>query len=608
MGKAIIFVIIGIFIISFSSGQLDIFGRNPGDNRVINIAPVVSIFEGEANLTNASLDLTYLRLDTSNDPLQNGLDIDGSLNVMGDSLGLGSGTSANVDFSWFGSLGDASMQWTSGSNRWQIARDWFVAAGANVQVQSGIFIGNGSGLTSVCLTNGTGCQTDLWDNTNVAYLNNSQTFTGNITFEDDIIGNGSQLTDVCLSDDTGCSNYLKKINVTKTINTTKGHIVEIGNWTIQNGAHQIQIFTSISDPGLSQTKVYFAEVGFDIPSDWRELVAISSSGDYTGIDIQLDVRSVQNTMFLRLRNGNGGAFGGDIRVEMINLGLPADTFVEGFSDDVVTGTLDFHRVYIQRLNIAPNGVGDFGGLLGNYQTVFEEETVSALYETNTTMVGGSLAPPRTVASWIRQGVSAVAFSSIADWQLSRWEVASVRSRTRLTLRLMNSFATSPISDIITFRSDGRVGIGTTTPTQALDVVGNGVFSGTSLVIDGNEVCQSNGTNCPTTGNATIIGTQSQPSRSLNITYTNNNGAPLFVYGSIRNFWDDSDDVSYIELYSNNVLVQRVGRHNFGDIGTAVNRNESYPFNMIVLEGDIYSINTTTLGTSHIVLEFWNEAF
>lgn len=71
------------------------------------------------------------------------------------------------------------------------------------------------------------------------------------------------------------------------------------------------------------------------------------------------------------------------------------------------------------------------------------------------------------------------------------------------------FFYSPLGDILfanypaNLTVDGRIGIGTATPTRALTVIGNGSFSGLSLTVNGTEVCLSNGTNCVAVGNATL---------------------------------------------------------------------------------------------------------
>jgi len=87
----------------------------------------------------------------------------------------------------------------------------------NISVD-GFYFGNGSQITDVCLSNGTNCEgvSGGFDNTNISYVNNTQTFTAennfsanvnmesNLTVDGFIFVNGSQITDVCLSNGTNC--------------------------------------------------------------------------------------------------------------------------------------------------------------------------------------------------------------------------------------------------------------------------------------------------------------------------------------------------------------------------------------------------------------------
>jgi hypothetical protein len=62
------------------------------------------------------------------------------------------------------------------------------------------------------------------------------------------------------------------------------------------------------------------------------------------------------------------------------------------------------------------------------------------------------------------------FSSVAELTIGKWENAPPYSRTEVRLRLTNDTHSSV--DVMTWRSNGTVGIGTTVPVEALDVNGN----------------------------------------------------------------------------------------------------------------------------------------
>jgi hypothetical protein len=75
----------------------------------------------------------------------------------------------------------------------------------------------------------------------------------------------------------------------------------------------------------------------------------------------------------------------------------------------------------------------------------------------------------------REGTSAQAYGSLATLHLSRWEDNGVNSRTRMDITLTHD-AFNDVS-VMTLRSDGRVGIGTQTPSTALTVAGDISASG-----------------------------------------------------------------------------------------------------------------------------------
>ncbi len=100
----------------------------------------------------------------------------GFLQVLGDTV------NDNVTMQFLGS--------TSGKNGTIIfdSRRSHFNINTNLTIE-GLYFGNGSQLTGVCLSNGTNCQSVAGADqnlTNVAFLNNTQTFTGNNTFSGNV--------------------------------------------------------------------------------------------------------------------------------------------------------------------------------------------------------------------------------------------------------------------------------------------------------------------------------------------------------------------------------------------------------------------------------------
>ena len=90
-------------------------------------------------------------------------------------------------------------------------------------------------------------------------------------------------------------------------------------------------------------------------------------------------------------------------------------------------------------------------------------TITQPLQTSTT----TLNDPKSVLHLTRQGTGSQAYGARASFKLSRYENVGVNSRTRLDLDL--SHESYDDVNVMTLRSDGKVGIGTTSPIRKLDV-------------------------------------------------------------------------------------------------------------------------------------------
>jgi hypothetical protein len=132
---------------------------------------------------------------------------------------------------------------------------------------------------------------------------------------------------------------------------------------------------------------------------------------------------------------------------------------------------------------------------------------------NTSPIGTSiLNDPKDVLVLARRGTAGEAFAVGAAFRLSRYEHSSSNSRTRLDLVLANgSFLTTSPTTLLTARSDGNIGFGTTTPAYKIDIDG-------TMRSTGNTFLSTSGSN------ETLIGT----------TISTAGGYRLQVDGSIYN--------------------------------------------------------------------------
>ena len=82
----------------------------------------------------------------------------------------------------------------------------------------------------------------------------------------------------------------------------------------------------------------------------------------------------------------------------------------------------------------------------------------------------TLNDPKTVMLLTREGTGGEAYAAGAGFQLSRWENNGVNSRSRLDIALKDD--SFDLTNVMTLRSNGNVGIGTTSPAARLDVNGS----------------------------------------------------------------------------------------------------------------------------------------
>ena len=119
------------------------------------------------------------------------------------------------------------------------------------------------------------------------------------------------------------------------------------------------------------------------------------------------------------------------------------------------------------------------GDIANFQEGNLNNSTGVDWDTNAVLIvhptptsNTALNDPKPVLYLSRKGTSAEAYGALATFSISRYENNGTNSRTRLDIKLDHSTpGTNEPTDVMTLRSNGNVGIGTTSPTEKLEVGG-----------------------------------------------------------------------------------------------------------------------------------------
>ena len=185
-------------------------------------------------------------------------------------------------------------------------------------------------------------------------------------------------------------------------------------------------------------------------------------------------------------------------------------------------------------------------------------SLSPMTITNTTATSDTVInDPRPVLHLCREGTSSLAYASKATFSLCRFENSGNSSRTRLDISL--SHTTFNDVNIMSIRSDGRVGIGTTNPGSAFQI-GNGerlrISTGNS---DYTQIGTSDTSGFNNT-NITISGS-SRSAQTGNIEYTAVNNH--IFYSTLDSAYDTILDIDPIEVKTN-VPITTYGANYYTD--------------------------------------------
>ncbi len=264
---------------------------------------------------------------------------------------------------------------------------------------------------------------------------------------------------------------------------------------------------------------------------------------------------------LRLRRGDGAAF-----TDLGHLSTPG---TEGLAFNVSDGISTTQEV----MRISGNGnVGIGTNVPSSKLTVNEipnnrntyDHSLAPMTVTNRTATSNTtLNDPKDVLNLAREGTSGEAFGARATFKLSRYENSYANSRTQLDLNLAHG--TYDDQNIMTMRSNGKVGIGTDAPGFMLDVNGTLRASGESRL--GLGFGRINGITCNMNSSTTNLNY-----RDIGIV---NGGATKFFIRAVKN-----------------------GDNTFGNatFDVLINKGRFGPSNAILFNEGKYGRNDNTYGT------------
>ena len=235
----------------------------------------------------------------------------------------------------------------------------------------------------------------------------------------------------------------------------------------------------------------------------------------------------------------------------------------------------------------------------------------AISDTNTALIATSRGVTHTdsqtnVLRLQRDGTSGVVYAGLADIDLERWENSGVFSRTAMHFKLGHGNL-SPVSDaniptVMTLRSSGMVGIGSTAPSKPLHVktsLNEGIFlEGTSngVWMD----VQSNGSELWSMGadsNGWAIYNRTDSAYRLRV----ENGGTLEVLGNAKAdiFYDRNDTSRYLNPAGNSILSS-------ASLGTTSAPSGSYALRVGSIQSNNASIDYLSQVHFNDNLRFYDE--
>ena len=277
--------------------------------------------------------------------------------------------------------------------------------------------------------------------------------------------------------------------LTRTIPTTVGDAVDIGSFSSATGELGSVFYLSVAVNlgGYAQAKLYYVSTAYNITAGlWNQVIPISDTGPFSGNDLQIDANVGSSSISFRARRSASTVAGGTINIMLVQEGDTADTFTPSTSvtsPGAVSLIYPLNQIYQASTNVGisainpPTGkfqVGNYApyGLGGSYLLDNWNSTgakIPAFFVTPNNNGGNSLATAEPALVLSRLGVGGESYSNFAEFKMSHFAVSGTKAKTQLDIALTDGDGDAAGTNIISLRSNGNVGIGTTAPTQLFSV-------------------------------------------------------------------------------------------------------------------------------------------
>lgn len=118
---------------------------------------------------------------------------------------------------------------------------------------------------------------------------------------------------------------MRTVSLIRTLPNAAGDAVDLGSFTLNNGGGALDVALTVPSVGFSLAKRYLLPVPWTADTGWRIAQPISDTGGFSGNDVALDVRIVNNVTSLRVRR-SAGSTSGLVRITILHSGDPADVW------------------------------------------------------------------------------------------------------------------------------------------------------------------------------------------------------------------------------------------------------------------------------------------